>query len=304
MFHISGLGTTMRGVVDGGAVVIDTAQSFDAAALADLLERERITMCMLVPSQWQELCNVPGIKDRKLALNRIAWGASPAQPSVLHAMLDTFPGASVFSSFGMTETCGTATVLLAADALRKIGSVGKPAPGIEARIVDSEMRDVPVGTVGEVVFRGPSMMLGYWNHDAESDEVFAGGWLHSGDLCRMDDEGFIYVVDRLKDMIISGGENISCAEVEAAIDSHPGVAQVAVIGVEHPRWGQTPWAVIVPKDPANPPSEAEIIEHCRRHIASYKKPTKVVFVADMPRNASGKIQKFKLRAAYASSSAI
>jgi acyl-CoA synthetase (AMP-forming)/AMP-acid ligase II len=125
--------------------------------------------------------------------------------------------------------------------------------------------------------------------------VFAGGWFHSGDVCVADEDGFITVVDRTKDMIISGGENIYCAEVEAAIDAHPEVAEVAVVGVAHEKWVETPCAVIVPADSSNPPGEAEIVEHCRAHLASYKKPTSVRIVDALPRNAVGKVQKFKLR---------
>ncbi|MDI3406149.1 long-chain-fatty-acid--CoA ligase [Streptomyces cavernicola] len=298
MFHISGLNNTLRGLLDGGRVVIDASPHFDPAALVDLLERERITSCFLVPSQWQAICAVPGLEDRDLALRTLVWGASTAPPSVLEALRDRFPQAPAYSAFGQTEMSPTTTMLRAEDALRKTGSVGTPLPGIEVRIVDEEMRDVPVGEVGEIVYRGPTTMLGYWNKPKETEEAFAGGWFHSGDLCRMDDEGFVYVVDRKKDMIISGGENIYCAEVEAAIDAHPGVAEVAVIGVDHPKWVQTPRAVVVPADPRNPPTEDELIDHCRERLASYKKPTSVVFADALPRNASGKIQKFRLRERY------
>ncbi|MBZ4018972.1 long-chain-fatty-acid--CoA ligase [Streptomyces purpurogeneiscleroticus] len=298
MFHIAGLSVTLRGLLDGGRLVIDASPAFDPAAFVDLLEKERITSCFLVPSQWQAVCAVPGIKDRELALRTLVWGASVAPPSVLESLQDCFPEAPAYSAFGQTEMSPTTTMLRAEDAVRKMGSVGTPLPGIEVRIVDEEMRDVPVGEVGEIVYRGPTTMLGYWNKPAETAAVFAGGWFHSGDLCRMDEEGFIYVVDRKKDMIISGGENIYCAEVEAAIDAHPGVAEVAVIGVDHPKWVQTPRAVVVPADPANPPAEKELIDHCRSRLASYKKPTSVVFVDAMPRNASGKIQKFRLRERY------
>lgn len=138
-------------------------------------------------------------------------------------------------------------------------------------------------------------MREYWNKPQATAEVFTGDWFHSGDVCVADEEGFIRVVDRTKDMIISGGENIYCAEVEAAIDAHPQVAEVAVIGVAHHKWVETPQAIIVPTDPTDPPTEEEVIDHCREHIASYKKPTSVRIVESLPRNAVGKIQKFKLR---------
>jgi acyl-CoA synthetase (AMP-forming)/AMP-acid ligase II len=299
MFHIAGLSTSIRGLLDGGRVVIHDAANFDPVSVVDVLEREQITNCFFVPSQWQAICAVPGVKDRRLALRNLVWGASPAPPSVLQALQACFPDAPAYCAFGQTEMSPTTTLLRSEDAVRKMGSVGTPLPSIEVRIVDEEMRDVPVGEVGEVVYRGPTMMLGYWNKPEETAAAFAGGWFHSGDLCRMDDEGYLYVVDRKKDMIISGGENIYCAEVEAAIDSHPKVAEVAVVGVAHPRWVQTPRAVVVPVDAADPPTEQEIIEHCRTRLASYKKPTSVVITDALPRNASGKVQKFRLREQFA-----
>jgi fatty-acyl-CoA synthase/long-chain acyl-CoA synthetase len=191
------------------------------------------------------------------------------------------------------------TLLRGEDSVRKIGSVGTPMLNVEVRVVDELMNDVPRGEVGEIVYRSPMVMKEYWGKPAETAEAFAGGWFHSGDLVREDEEGYLYVVDRKKDMIISGGENIYCAEVEAAIDSQPKVAEVAVIGIPHPTWGQTPLAVVVPADPADPPTQQEIIEHCRTLIASYKKPTSVVITHALPRNASGKVQKFRLREQFA-----
>jgi acyl-CoA synthetase (AMP-forming)/AMP-acid ligase II len=141
-------------------------------------------------------------------------------------------------------------------------------------------------------------MQGYWNLPEANEEAVAGGWFHSGDLCRMDEEGYIYVVDRRHDVIISGGENIYCPEVEAAISAHPGVAEAAVIGVPHPRWGETPRAVVVAADPASPPTEDEIVAWCRERLASYKKPTSVVVVDALPRNATGKVVKPALREQY------
>ncbi|MFD0851791.1 AMP-binding protein, partial [Actinomadura adrarensis] len=179
------------------------------------------------------------------ALRRISWGASVAPPSVLRAMADTFPGIPNYNMFGQTEMSSVTCALRGEDAVRKMGSVGQPVVNVEARIVDENMRDVPQGEVGEIVYRGPTVMREYWRRPEATAEAFEGGWFHSGDLCRMDSDGFIYVVDRKKDMIISGGENIYCAEVEAAIDSHPKVAEVAVLGAPHPRWVETPVAVVV-----------------------------------------------------------
>jgi acyl-CoA synthetase (AMP-forming)/AMP-acid ligase II len=189
-------------------------------------------------------------------------------------------------------------VLKGEDAVRKMGSVGKPIVNIEARLVDEDMDDVAVGEVGEIVYRGPTVLQQYWGKPEATDDAFTGGWFHSGDLCKMDDEGYITVVDRKKDMIISGGENIYCAEVEAVIDAHPGVAEVALIGLPHERWVETPRALIVATDPSAPPSEQEIIEWFKGRLASYKKPTSVVVIDALPRNASGKVLKTQLRAEH------
>jgi acyl-CoA synthetase (AMP-forming)/AMP-acid ligase II len=188
--------------------------------------------------------------------------------------------------------------LRGADAIRKMGSVGRPALGVEARIVDEAGADVPRGEVGEIVYRGPTVMLGYHGKPEATAEAFAGGWFHSGDLVREDAEGFIYVVDRLKDMLISGGENVYPAEVERALVEHPAVAEVAVVGVPHPRWVETPLAVVV-AEPGVEVAEDELIDHCRARLAGYKKPAAVVFVEDLPRNAAGKVLKRQLREAYA-----
>ncbi|HEY4021853.1 MAG TPA: long-chain-fatty-acid--CoA ligase [Pseudonocardiaceae bacterium] len=295
MFHIAGVGSILPRLLTGARIVVYAPSAFDPVAVVELFAREHVTNCFFVPSQWQAICAVPGIRERNLPLRRIFWGAAPAQPSLLEALATIFPQAPAYTAFGQTETSATICLLRGEDAVRKLGSVGQPLYGVEARIVDEAMHDVAVGEVGEIVYRGPTVMREYWNKPEATAEAFAGGWFHSGDLCRMDEDGFIWVVDRRKDMIISGGENIYCAEVEAAIDAHPKVAEVAVIGVPHQKWGQTPLAVVTATDPADPPTEHEIIEHCRGLLASYKKPTSVVVIDAMPRTASGKIQKFTLR---------
>jgi fatty-acyl-CoA synthase len=190
------------------------------------------------------------------------------------------------------------TALPSEEAIRKIGSVGKPIPTISARVVDDEMNDVKPGEVGEIVYRGPTLMAGYWNDPVETAKAFEGGWFHSGDLVRADDQGFLYVVDRKKDMIISGGENIYCAEVENVLASHPAVLDVAVIGAKHERWGETPLAVVVAADKDNPPTLEDLTDFTRDKLASYKKPTLLVVIDELPRNASGKVVKGELRDRY------
>jgi O-succinylbenzoate-CoA ligase len=295
LFHIGGLNGILPYLLLGGTTVMLPSGQFDAAEVVDALEREQVTGCYFVPTQWQQICAVPGVVDRKLALRRISWGASVAPPSVLQAMAETFPGVPNFNAFGQTEMSSVTCVLRGEDAVRKMGSVGTPVNNVEVRIVNPDVQDVAEGDVGEIVYRGPTVMQGYWQNPDATREAFEGGWFHSGDLVRRDDEGYIYVVDRKKDMIISGGENIYCAEVEAVIDAHPGVAEVALIGMPDPKWVETPRAIIVPVDPANPPAEAEIIGWCKERLASYKKPTSVAFVSALPRNASGKVLKTQLR---------
>ncbi|MFW0794955.1 AMP-binding protein [Gordonia sp. CPCC 205515] len=295
LFHIGGLNGILMYLMVGGRSIIAPSGNFDAAATIDIFERERVTSCYFVPTQWKELCAVPGVTDRELALRRISWGASIAPPSVLEAMATTFPDIPTFNMFGQTEMSSVTCVLRGEDAIRKMGSVGQPITNVEAILVDDEGTEVGVGEVGEIVYRGPTVMKEYWNNPDATAAAFAGGWFHSGDLCVKDDEGFIRVVDRAKDMIISGGENIYCAEVEAVIDQHPKVAEVALVGAPHPRWVETPIAVIVPANPADPPTEDEIVAFCRERLASYKKPTGIVIVDELPRTATGKIQKFVLR---------
>ncbi len=200
--------------------------------------------------------------------------------------------------FGQTEMSPVTCALDGADALRKIGSIGKPVSIVSARVVDDDMKDVTPGEVGEIVYRGPTTMAGYWQNPEATAEAFCGGWFHSGDLVRADDEGFLYVVDRKKDMIITGGENVYCAEVENALAAHPAVAELSVIGLAHERWGETPAAVVVLRPGASLTVE-ELREWGSDRLARYKLPTVVYVVEGLPRNASGKVMKNVLRGQFA-----
>lgn len=295
MFHIAAVGVIVPNLIFGFTTVITPTGAFDPEAFLDLVESERATNAFLVPTQWQAVCASPTIPQRDIRLRTISWGAAPATPAILRAMEKAFPNAANVCVFGQTEMSPITTSLPGEDAIRKIGSIGKPVPLVAARVVDQDMNDVPQGEIGEIVYRGPQTMLGYWNNPRATEEAFHGGWFHSGDLVRVDEEGFFYVVDRLKDMIISGGENIYSAEVEAVIGDHPKVREVAVVGAPHEKWGETPVAVVVPHDPADPPTLDELVEFCLTRLASYKKPTRLVIVNELPRNASGKILKTRLR---------
>jgi fatty-acyl-CoA synthase len=186
--------------------------------------------------------------------------------------------------------------LLGEDAIRKRGSVGKVIPTVAARVVDENMNDVPIGEVGEIVYRAPTLMSGYWNNPEATAEAFAGGWFHSGDLVRMDSEGYVWVVDRKKDMIISGGENIYCAEVENVLASHPRIVEVAVIGRAHHKWGEVPIAVAAVAD--GDLRLADLDEFLTERLARYKHPKALEIVDALPRNPAGKVLKTELRVRY------
>ncbi|MCB0916600.1 MAG: fatty-acid--CoA ligase FadD5, partial [Actinobacteria bacterium] len=221
LFHIAGIGNVLPPMMLGAPTVIHPLGGFDPVGLLDVLAAERVTGVFLVPAQWQAVCAEQHAKPRELVLRTLSWGAAPASDVLLRQMAETFPGCDIIAAFGQTEMSPVTCMLPGEDALRKLGSVGKVIPTVAARIVDENMNDVPVGEVGEIVYRAPTLMSGYWNNPQATAEAFAGGWFHSGDLVRSDADGYIWVVDRKKDMIISGGENVYCAEVENALAAHP-----------------------------------------------------------------------------------
>ena len=190
-------------------------------------------------------------------------------------------------------------MLLAQDAIRKLGSVGKVIPTVAARVVDENMNDVPVGDVGEIVYRAPTLMAGYWNNPKATAEAFAGGWFHSGDLVRQDEEGYVWVVDRKKDMIISGGENIYCAEVENVLAAHPAIVEVAVIARAHEKWGEVPVAIVALGAVSDQTlSLADLEEFLTERLARYKHPKALEIVDALPRNPAGKVLKTELRTRF------
>jgi len=299
LFHIAGVASMLTYLLVGGRTVLTPSGQFDAGDTVRLMARERVSATFFVPAQWQQICSLPDLADHDLsALRRIAWGAAPASTALIRQMIDCFPQAEVTTVFGQTECSPVTTTLRSEDALRKIGSVGTAMLNVELRVVDDAMVDVPVGEVGEVVYRGPMVMREYWNKPAETREAFRGGWFHSGDLVRADDDGYLWVVDRKKDMIISGGENIYCAEVENVLGGHPQVFEIALIGVPHERWGETPLAVVVPRDPAAPPTLDDLTEWSRDRLAAYKRPRLLEVVDALPRNPGGKVVKGELRTRY------
>ncbi|MBV9318816.1 MAG: long-chain-fatty-acid--CoA ligase [Mycobacterium sp.] len=296
-FHIAGIGNMLTGILLGVPTVIHPLGAFDPGRLLDVLEAEKVTGVFLVPAQWQAVCAAQRANPRNLRLRAISWGAAPASDTLLREMSDTFPGAQILAAFGQTEMSPVTCMLLGEDAIRKRGSVGKVIPTVAARVVDDDMNDVPVGEVGEIVYRAPTLMSGYWNNPEATAEAFAGGWFHSGDLVRMDEDGYVWVVDRKKDMIISGGENIYCAEVENVLASHPGVVEVAVIGRADEKWGEVPIAVAAVAQRDLRLEDLE--EFLTERLARYKHPKGLEIVDALPRNPAGKVLKTELRTRYA-----
>ena len=303
LFHIAGIGNTITGLLLGRPTVIYPLGAFDPGALLDVLESEHVTGIFLVPAQWQAVCAAQRARARDLRLRVLSWGAAPASDTLLRDMAATFPGTQILAAFGQTEMSPVTCMLLGDDAIRKLGSVGKVIPTVSARVVDEDLNDVPVGQVGEIVYRAPTLMAGYWNNPKATAEAFAGGWFHSGDLVRQDEEGYVWVVDRKKDMIISGGENVYCAEVENVLAAHPSIAEVAVIGRPDPKWGEVPIAIVAVASTAlgvapGGPTLEDLDEFLTERLARYKHPKALEVVDALPRNPAGKVLKTELRARF------
>lgn len=299
MFHLADGAGWMAGQLTGTTHVM--VPMFTPAGVLDAIGRHEITDALLVPTMIQLLVDDPATAEHDLSgMRHILYGASTISEAVLERARKTFPNAEFMQAYGMTELSPIATLLQPGDhdepGLRR--AAGRAAPHGEVRIVDAEDNEVPRGTVGEVVARGDHVMLGYWQRPDETAEALRGGWMHTGDGGYMDERGYVFIVDRLKDMIITGGENVYSAEVENALAQHPAVASCAVIGVPDPQWGERVHAVVVLHDGAHA-GEDELREHCRAHIASYKLPRSMEFTDALPVSGAGKILKRELREQHA-----
>jgi acyl-CoA synthetase (AMP-forming)/AMP-acid ligase II len=238
-------------------------------------------------------------------IRRLFYGSAPMDVERIRQAMHAFPGADLQQGYGLTETSPILTTLdpeehveaLKTGDLERLRSCGRAVIATEITIRDDEGNVVPVGATGEVVVRGPQVTKGYLNRPVENGKAFRNGWFHTGDVGRMDAEGFLYLLDRKKDMIVSGGENVYCAEVESALYQHADVSECAVFGVPDEHWGEAVAAAIVPA-PGAPPTVDEIIAHCRNHIGGYKIPRRIVFVEALPKTAVGKVQKSELRRLY------
>ena len=266
------------------------------------LERHRITAFFAPPTVWISLLRSDAFDRHDLSsLAKCYYGASIMPVAILQELQQRLPATRFWNIYGQTEIAPTATVLGPEDQLRKAGSAGRAVLNVETIIVDDDCREVPRGVVGEIVHRSPQLLLGYYNDEARTAEAFAGGWFHSGDLGVMDEEGYITVVDRKKDMIKTGGENVASREVEECIYRLPGVSEVAVIALSDPHWVEAVTAVVVPKENVTL-DEASVIAHCKAQLAHFKCPKRVIFAGTLPRNPSGKILKRKLREEYEAAS--
>jgi acyl-CoA synthetase (AMP-forming)/AMP-acid ligase II len=307
LFHIGGSGWALCGMSRGGKSVV--LRDVDPAKLLSLVEAEGVSHTFVVPAVLMILLMTPGIETTDISsFRQIFYGASPIAEEVLVSCLKTF-ACSFTQLYGMTETTGAICSLRAADhdpdgpRRHLLRSAGKPLEGVEIRIVDPDTRtDVPTGVVGELWTRSPYTMLGYWEKPEETAvAIDSDGWLRTGDAGYLDDEGYVFLHDRIKDMIVTGGENVYPAEVENVLLSHPSVADAGVIGVPDELWGEAVKAIVVRTPAPDTPDEVlakEIIEHCRSHLAHYKCPKSVDFAASLPRNPSGKILKRELREPY------
>jgi long-chain acyl-CoA synthetase len=306
MFHLADFAAMTSLFFSGGTHVV--LPSFMPQAMLETIVQERVSEILLAPTMIQMLLDwrdtYPGADKFDLgSLTRIGYGASPITPALLDRARAAFPAAGFYQGYGMTELAPVVTILAPEYHSQKhqdsgkMYSAGLPAVCVEVRIVDAQDNEVPLGTIGEIVVRGPNVMLGYLNKPQETAEALRNGWMYTGDGGYIDDDGFIYVCDRLKDMIVSGGENVYSAEVETAIASHPTVAQICVIGIPCQKWGETVHAVIVPKPGLSVTSEA-IVAHCRQRIANYKCPRSVEFRDVLPLSSVGKVLKNELRKAF------
>ena len=268
----------------------------DPAAILTAIEAEHATKLFCPPTVWISLLRHPDFGRRDLSsLRKGYYGASIMPVEVLKEIGARLPGVRLFNFYGQTEMGPLATVLKPADQVRKAGSAGRAALNVETLVVDEAGRPQPAGQIGEIVHRSPHAMRGYWRDPDRTAQAFAGGWFHSGDLGVLDAEGYLTVVDRKKDMIKTGGENVASREVEEALYTHPAVAEAAVFGLPHPQWIEAVSAAVVIRD-GQAATPDELIAHCRQRLGVFKVPKHVVLVAELPKNASGKLLKRELRA--------
>lgn len=303
MFHLA----------DGAAVFSNTARGatqafiprFEPQLVLETIERERVSLLLLVPTMINFLLQQPDLESYDLSsLRHVTYGASPIAPDMLRRAMKVF-NCQFGQGYGLTEASPLLTVLTPDDHVitdekseRRLASCGRPVSGVDVRVVKEGGSDAQPGEVGEITARGPNIMLGYWKRPDDTEDVLRDGWLHTGDLATVDEDGYIYLVDRKKDMIVTGGENVYSTEVEAVLYAHPAVKEAAVISIPDPDWGEAVHACVALRDGRQATIE-ELVEFCRKMLASYKVPRSIDFIeGELPKGGTGKILKKQLRERY------
>ena len=307
LFHVNSWGAPHTLSLSGARHVI--LRRFDPANALDLIQSERVTQLQMVPAMAIALINHPGFRQFDVSsVKTLMVGGAPSSPALIHQLEERFPTASVAGGYGLTETSPVVTIAWIKDhlkneneakLLRRKATAGYVVAGVEARVVDDGGRDVRPDSheVGEIIIRGDTVMAGYWNHPEETAHALHDGWLHTGDLATVDEEGYILIVDRIKDMVLSGGENVATAEIERVLSEHPAVLECAVIAVPDPKWGEAAKALVTLR-PDRAAAEEDLLVHCRQHLAGFKVPKSVEFRDSLPKSGTGKILKRVLREPY------
>jgi len=297
LYHCAQLDVFLGPAIYVGATNIILATPTPDAILP-LIESHKINSFFCPPTVWIALLRSPLFDKQDLSsLNKGYYGAAIMPVEVLKELAQRLPQIRLWNFYGQTEIAPLATALGPDEQLSKLGSAGRPALNVETRVVDDRVQDVNPGEIGEIVHRSPQLLLGYFRDEERTQAAFEGGWFHSGDLATVDEEGYISIVDRKKDMIKTGGENVASREVEETIYLLPEVSEVAIIGVPHPYWIEAVVAIVVLKDTESL-SEEVVINHCRTELAHFKAPKRVIFADSLPKNPSGKLLKRDLRTRY------
>jgi long-chain acyl-CoA synthetase len=295
LFHATGCHAILvTNLLAGGKLVM--MDRWDAGRALELIERERITSFGGVPTMVMQVLDHPDFDLRDTSSVRsIGYGGAPAPPELVRRVKAHFPDGSASNGYGLTETSSLSTMNSGADYEEKPDSVGPPVPVVTVKVVAPDETEVPIGDVGELWVRGPNVVKGYWGKPEATAQTFSDGWLHTGDIARLDQEGYVYIVDRAKDMLIRGGENVYCVEIEGVLHEHPAVADAAVIGIPHPVLGEEVGAVVQLR-PGSAVTAGEVQEHVAARLAAFKVPVRVWFVDEpLPRNPAGKVLKRQLR---------
>ena len=308
MHHIAGLQAALAAIYGGRSVVLE--RQFEAGEWLGLVSEHKASRALVVPTMLKQLLDHPSFDKHDLSsLNVITYGGAPMPPSLIERAIFAFPGVQFINAFGQTETGSTITMVPPEDHVlegppevvtkrrRHLASIGKPLPDVELRVVDDDGADVGLNVTGEIIARGPRLMNGYWGQAEATAETIRNGWLHTGDLGYVDEDGYVYLEGRAKDFIKRGGEMVAPEEVENIIHAYEGVAECAVIGLPDETWGERVVAVVVPEPGANL-TEESVMKECQEHLARFKRPEMVIFVDVLPRNALGKVIKRELREQY------